>query len=196
MSQDTGNDAEKATSAEVVRALVENHRHFLAFLERRLGSRADAEDVLQEAFARGVAQAGSVQEGESATAWFYRILRNAVVDHHRRRAARDRASEGLARELEGAVEPPADVRDAICACVRELATTLKPEYQGALERVELGGASLQEYAAEARISANNAAVRLHRAREALRKRVVSSCGTCAEHGCIDCTCTAPKHAAT
>jgi hypothetical protein len=27
-----------------------------------------------------------------------------------------------------------------------------------------------------------------RAREALRKQVAVSCGTCAEHGCLNCTC--------
>jgi hypothetical protein len=46
----------------------------------------------------------------------------------------------------------------------------------------------REFAAEAGITANNAGVRVFRAREALRKRVVRSCGTCAEHGCLDCTC--------
>ena len=38
------------------------------------------------------------------------------------------------------------------------------------------------------ITANNAGVRVFRARQALRKRVVSWCGSCAERGCIDCTC--------
>ena len=32
-------------------------------------------------------------------------------------------------------------------------------------------------------------VRVFRAREALRRQVAASCGTCAEHGCIACTCT-------
>jgi len=30
--------------------------------------------------------------------------------------------------------------------------------------------------------------KLARAREALKKQVVRSCGTCADHGCLDCTC--------
>ena len=34
----------------------------------------------------------------------------------------------------------------------------------------------------------SAAVRVHRAREALRRQVVASCGSCAEHGCLSCTC--------
>ena len=37
-------------------------------------------------------------------------------------------------------------------------------------------------------SSNNAAVRVFRAREALRKQVARACGACATHGCVDCTC--------
>jgi RNA polymerase sigma-70 factor (ECF subfamily) len=79
----------------------------------------------------------------------------------------------------------------VCRCVARLADTLKPEYAEALRRIEVDGLSVQQFAAEAKITANNAGVRVFRAREALRKRVVSSCGTCAEHGCLDCTCGAP-----
>ena len=178
---------EKALSSEVIQSLVTSHREFARFLERRVGSKADAEDILQEAFVRGVQRAGSVREGESATAWFYRVLRNAVVDHHRRRGAEARGSEALGRELDIA-EPAPEVHSAICSCVRTLAETLKPEYAAALQRIEVDGVTLQDFATEAGISTNNAAVRVHRAREALRKRVTTSCGTCAEHGCLDCTC--------
>ena len=52
-------------------------------------------------------------------------------------------------------------------------------------------APVQDYAVEAGITANNAGVRVFRAREALRKRVVRWCGSCAERGCIDCTCGEP-----
>ncbi len=76
---------------EVMQALVDNHRQFLAFLERRVESRADAEDILQDAFVRGLEKGGQLRDGESAVAWFYRLLRNAVVDHYRRRGAAGRA---------------------------------------------------------------------------------------------------------
>ena len=49
-----------STEAAVQR-LVAGHRDFLAFLERRLGSRAQAEDVLQDAFVRGLPRVGEVE---------------------------------------------------------------------------------------------------------------------------------------
>ena len=170
-----------------VEVLVENHRAFLRFLERRLGSRDAAEDVLQEAFARTVDRLDDVPE-EALVPWFYRVLRNAVVDRHRRSQAESRGLAGLARELADAAAPPPDVRAEICACVGLLATTLKPEYADALAAVDVGGMPVKAFAAAAGLTASNAGVRLFRARAALKRRLAQSCGTCADHGCLDCSC--------
>jgi len=172
----------------VVDKLVANHRTFLAFLEKRVGSRAEAEDILQEAFARGIERGDAVRDEEAVVAWFYRMLRNAVIDRHRRRGAAARGLESLARELGDEKTPPREFVETACGCVKQLSETLKPEYADALNRVEVEGVAVKDYAEQLGISANNAAVRVHRAREALRKRVLQSCGTCAEHGCVDCTC--------
>jgi DNA-directed RNA polymerase specialized sigma24 family protein len=76
----------------------------------------------------------------------------------------------------------------ICACVSRLAATLKPEDGEALVAIEVHQTAVKAFAQAKGISASNAAVRVFRAREALKKRVTESCGTCAEHGCVDCTC--------
>lgn len=178
------------TSAEVVRVLVENHREFLRFLERRVGRRDVAEDILQSAFVRSLDKADTLRDDEAIVAWFYRALRNATIDHHRRSGAADRALDQFAAELETSVEPIEAVRDEACRCVARLAETLRPEYAEALRRVEVDGASMAAFAEEKGITPNNAAVRVHRAREALRRQVTASCGTCAEHGCVECTCGA------
>jgi RNA polymerase sigma factor (sigma-70 family) len=179
---------EAALPPAAVAVLVSNHRNFLRFIEQRVGSRAEAEDILQEAFVKGVERLGGLRDGESASAWFYRVLRNAVIDHYRRRGSANRALDAFAQELEQQVEPVLEIEQAVCACVRTLSQTLKPEYAQALQRIEVDGLSVNGYAAELGIQAGNAAVRVHRAREALRRRVMASCGSCAEHGCLNCTC--------
>ena len=170
-------------------ALLDNHRAFLAYLERRVGDRALAEDILQEAFAKVVARPGQAPEGEAIVPWFYRTLRNAAIDQFRRRGAADRAVEAFARELETHEHPTVEMAREICACVSRLAGTLKPEYAGALQAIEVEGTPVKAYAERHGLSASNAAVRVFRAREALKKRVLESCGVCAEHGCVDCTCS-------
>jgi RNA polymerase sigma factor (sigma-70 family) len=173
---------------DLTQQLVDHHRQFLGFLERRLGDRALAEDILQDAFVKSIEKADDIRDETSSVAWFYRTLRNAVIDHYRRSGTRNRALESLAREMEGAFEPPPELRDAICGCVSQLAATLKPEYESALRRIDVEGAAVQDFATETGITANNASVRLFRAREALRKQVKTSCGTCADHGCLECSC--------
>ena len=81
-----------------------------------------------------------------------------------------------------------DILQDAFAKVSRLTTTLKPEYAEALQAVEMRGTPVRAFAEQKRLSANNAGVRLLRAREALKRRVMESCGTCAEHGCVNCTC--------
>lgn len=173
---------------EVVAVLVQNHRKFLAFLERRVGSRDIAEDILQDAFVRGLARGGQLRDEESVIAWFYRALRNALVDHWRRKSSERRIFEDSAAD--GSAEPSTDpeLMNTVCECATALLDTIKPEYAEALRRVEVDGVSVKDFARERDVTPNNASVRLFRAREALRRQVERACGTCAKHGCVDCTC--------
>jgi RNA polymerase sigma-70 factor (ECF subfamily) len=168
---------------------VAGHRDFLAFLERRVESREAAEDILQSAFARGLDRDTDVPD-EKVVAWFYRVLRNAVIDHYRRRSAASRAAEAWGHEFVEGREPDAQLHHEICQCVSGLLATLKPEYQDALRIVDLEDGKLSDLANETGITAENAAVRVHRARKALRRQVEQACGTCAVHGCFDCRCSA------
>lgn len=176
---------------EVLRILVDNHARFLAFLEPRVGSREVAGDILREAFVRGLGRADTVRDPEAVTARFYRLLRHALADHHQRQEAEERALEPVAAEAEHAEAPfDEELMGAVCSCVLSLLDTLKPEYAAALRSVDLDGESVQAFAEEAGITSNNAAVRLYRAREALRRQLIDCCKTCATHGRLDCDCAA------
>ena len=180
-------DPSTALSPEAIAQLVKGHREFLAFLERRVESRAVAEDILQAAFTRGLERGGDVKD-EKVVAWFYRVLRNAVIDHYRHRSSTARAMEAWGREFPDVQEPEAELRQEICRCVSGLLETLKPEYREALRIVDLEEGKLKDLAQQSGITAENAAVRVHRARAALRRRIEQACGTCSVHGCLDCSC--------
>ena len=169
-------------------ALLENHRAFLRYLERRVGERALAEDILQDAFAKVIGAPHRAPAGEAVIPWFYRSLRNAVVDQVRRRRSEERALEAFAREIATRDRPDRELEREICACVLRLAATLKPAYAEALEAVEIAWKSVKTFALERGLSPGNAAARVFRARAALKRLVIESCGVCAEHGCVNCTC--------
>lgn len=169
---------------KVLALLAKDHAELLGFVTKRVGDRAAAEDILQEAAKRGLEHAGDLRDDSSVRAWFYQILRNAIADEHRRRGRAARAAEqpGLAAE----VDP--ELASNVCKCVAQLKDTLKPEYAAAITRIEVDEVSVKDYAAESGISSGAAAVRVFRARAALRKQVARACGACAEHGCFDCNC--------
>lgn len=170
-------------------ALLLRHKaQFLALLTRHLDDHAQAEDLLQTAYLKALTAGGTIREDEKVMGWFSRVLRNVLVDHYRQQAAMERLEARLVRETP--VMPALDeaLSHTVCQCVLELAQALKPEYREILQRVELEEASLHEVAETLGITPNNASVRLHRARRALRTALLHICGICAEHGCLDCTC--------
>ncbi|HUS30667.1 MAG TPA: sigma-70 family RNA polymerase sigma factor [Kofleriaceae bacterium] len=187
-------DDESRPTDEIVAQLVASHREFLAFIERRVGDRALAEDILQDALVKNLHRVDEIRD--SAIGWFYRVLRNAIIDRARRANVQRARLDAFAHELEATATDETELRNEVCRCVTTLASTLKPEYADALQRIDIDGVAVKDYAETAGISASNAGVRVFRAREALRKQVGRACGTCATHGCFDCTCgTSSAHPA-
>jgi DNA-directed RNA polymerase specialized sigma24 family protein len=67
----------------------------------------------------------------------------------------------------------------VCACVFQLAETLKPEYVKPLRAVDFDGKPLSLFAKAVGITPDTAAARLRRVRAALGERIRASCGICA-----------------
>ena len=176
-------------SPQVLRTLLTNQRRLLSFLQRRVGDAELAAEILQDAFLKAIERGHTLREEESSLAWCYRLLRNAIIDRHRRSHAEQGALDRLAREAGATVDLA--LAQEVCACMTELVFTLKPEYAQILRRVDLAEARIDHVAEELGITPNNASVRLHRARQALRQRLEQLCGACAHHGCLNCTCSRP-----
>src|SRR3954447_784397 len=86
-----------AAAALVVRVSPQLHRFFAA----HSGSRADADDLLQETWLRIHKVRHTYRAGEPALPWFYAIARHVRVDHYRklaRAAAGERKLEEMSRE--------------------------------------------------------------------------------------------------
>jgi RNA polymerase sigma factor (sigma-70 family) len=178
-------------------ALAELGRHraqFVAFARRRVATDADAEDLVQQAFARAAERLGDLRDPQTARAWFFRVLRRLVIDQYARRAVRERKLEELGPSLEVATPEEA----ASCACALGLLETLRPEYADIVKRVDLHDQPVDQVAVALGISANNAGVRLHRARARLRADLQAMCGpgaAAARAPCGDCDCPPPPVAA-
>jgi RNA polymerase sigma-70 factor (ECF subfamily) len=150
-------------------------RH-LRYLIARLRSREDAEDVLQDFTLKALQGAAGVRE-DRIDAWLNVSLRNALFDRYRRDGARRRLAEAAAAEPPACDEPD-EVDDVAIRCLSESIAELKPSYATILRRVDLEEAPLKAAAEQFGLTANNVAVRLHRAREALRQAMHVRCSAC------------------
>lgn len=174
-----------AVCPSALAATLEGHREaFLAFLRSRLPPGDDAEDVLQKALLRAVEKAATLREAESVVPWFYRVLRRALADAYARRADDERRLSGL----DEAWDEMAPEAVELCKCTVGLLRSLRSDYADILRRVDVEGESLSDVARASGITANNATVRLHRARKALREAVIACCGTESPRAYVDCDC--------
>lgn len=158
-------------------ALGGRRRELVAWARKRVG--AAAEDVVQEAALRALEKADQLSNPAAARAWLFSIVRRLV------------AEEGSKRRSEPLVAEPAAERDEppdACACVMKQIEALTPAQATLLTRVVVDGASVSEVADELGITANNAWVRLHRARGALKKQLRAHCGAESLRQCLDCGC--------
>lgn len=169
------------------------HRNaFKAFLAARVGSEAEAEDILQNGLLKALQRAGELQDDAKLTAWFYQLLRNAIVDHYRSRGSARRRHDALGETIaalgEDIVAAPKGWNAQVCGCLGGVVETLKPQHAELLRRVDLNGESVQAAAQALKITPNSASVALHRARKDLRARLETFCGDCADGACLDCDC--------
>lgn len=174
-----------------VSVYVQEHRAALvAFIERQVGDSALAEDILHDSLLRTLRSEPAFEGEEHLARWLYRVLRNAITDAYRRHDAAARALERFAQEHPEPMMAPQE-EAALCACFRLLLPTMKKEYAALIE-AELDGADPGEIAARFGIAPGNLRVRRHRARQQLRARLEETCRSCAQHGCVDCSCTPPS----
>ncbi|RAI01478.1 RNA polymerase subunit sigma-70 [Acuticoccus sediminis] len=195
-ADDERDAATKAADAAVRRALVESRRQILSFLQRRLGNSEAAEDVLQAFMLRAIERSTQLRDVRSVRGWLSRILATTIVDHQRR-STRRRQREAVMNpnDIEALkIEADEELDEAVCNCLYKLLPTLKPDYAEVIWRVDLLGEPRERVAASLGVTLNNVTVRLHRGRQALKKRLEEMCLTCPIHGFLDCRCEEAERA--
>ncbi len=166
--------------------LLEHLEAFVGFVRSRTGDPELAADLVQDCLLKALKAEQVPDDAEGAVTWFYRVLRHAIIDAHRRRTTRDQALAKLAVELPETLEP--EEAGAVCQCVLKLLPVLPEADAELLRRVDLEGESASELARAAGERVNTVNVRLLRARRRLREQVERTCRACATHGCLDCDC--------
>ncbi len=162
----------------------ELHEQLLGFIARRVRTREDAEDILQEVMLRVHRSSGELERVQHVTGWIYRIASNAIVDHYRRPSRRELpAGRQLdadqpvdSRATEVADEPDtAELRAELARCVAPLLERLPESYRQALELTEVEGLTQSDAAARLGLSVSGMKTRVQRARRLLRDVLLDCC---------------------
>jgi RNA polymerase sigma-70 factor (ECF subfamily) len=86
------------------------------------------------------------------------------------------------------VPPFEEVAGNLCSCAYAILPSLRPSHAELIRRIDLWGESSKTVAQDLAMTRNNVRVRLHRARQVLRARLVAFCGACCERDCRECWC--------
>jgi RNA polymerase sigma-70 factor (ECF subfamily) len=123
---------------------------------------------------------GSLDDQERVTAWVFRIARNVITDHYRRKGRR---RDVLAGDVEPAADQSAeawlDDQEATLAelagCIRPLVHALPNDYRRALELTDFQGHSQADAASIEGISVSGMKSRVQRGRRQFATLVKQCC---------------------
>lgn len=140
------------------------------------GDRAEAEDIVQEAFLQAYLKLGSFQRQSAFYTWLYRIAFNNTVSRKRKKRVEDsvdRSRDAAGAEPAAAGEAPGDPleRQEQARQIREALAQLSDEHRSVLVLREIDGCDYDAIAQTLAINIGTVRSRLHRARLALREKL-------------------------
>jgi RNA polymerase sigma-70 factor, ECF subfamily len=146
----------------------------------------DADDLLQETAAKAFAAFGNFEEGSNLAGWLYRIMVNAHISEHRKRARRpalqltetisDRDMLAHGEQAGGAASSPEEYvlarfgDPAIATAMRSLSEV----YRTTVYYADVEGLTFREVAARLDVPIGTVMSRLHRGRKQLREALRST----------------------
>ncbi len=145
----------------------------LAFIRGKVADENEADDILQDVFLRLHAGLCCREAVTHLDAWIYRVTRNLIVDHYRRRRPVEELPDTIAARQDSDLEE--DPRARLAFSLRETIDELPAPYREALIATEYEGLSQQQLAERAGISLSGAKSRVQRARERLRQLLLDCC---------------------
>ena len=106
-----------------------------AFISRRVADVDTADDLTQEVLLKVHRAGHDIEAVDDVAAWIYRIARNTLIDHYRRRDRHpdpaELPSEIVALDL---ADDAALAREQLAGCLRPMVEALDPIYRDALAR--------------------------------------------------------------
>jgi RNA polymerase sigma-70 factor (ECF subfamily) len=140
------------------------------YLIHRLADPALAEDLLQDVFVKAMRQGARFCTLDHPRAWLFQVARNALADHLRLAKAQVPLPEDLPAD-----EPEVAPVDALAGCIGQVLAELPEGDRDILQRCDLEGMKLQDYADAHRLGLPAVKSRIQRARARMREAMTRTC---------------------
>ena len=174
MNQERAAAAESAANADDRRAFAQVADDLRTFVRRRVRDEHAADDLTQDVLTRFAAQLGRGEPLRTATAWLFRVARNAIVDHYRKQPPATGGSDDLGA-LALADEPVADELAQLRASFRRFVHELPGPDREAVLLTGYEGLTQQQLAIRLGIPLSTAKSRVQRARARLAVALHACC---------------------
>lgn len=148
---------------------------------RMLGNRHEAEDIAQEAFIRAYVNIQTFDEKRKFSTWLYRIATNLTIDRIRKKKpdyfldAEIKGSEGLSMYSQLSAEQPLPEEEVesleLQEYIQQQIMDLPPKYRTVIILRYIDELPLQEISEILDMPVGTVKTRIHRGREALRKKL-------------------------
>jgi RNA polymerase sigma-70 factor (ECF subfamily) len=142
------------------------------FIRRRVSDDATADDLTQETLLKVYRSRARWPDGERLEAWLYRIARNTIIDHYRRRRPTEELPAAVAAEPRDEVD---ELRTAVTATMRRFLADMPVLYREPVRLAELEGLPLAKIALRLDLSLSAVKARVRRGRAMLKKQLQDCC---------------------
>jgi len=144
------------------------------FIVKRVGSEHDAEDILQDVFAKIHSNLPNLEGQEKITAWVHQITRNTIIDYYRLQGRARMQTSEMSEDLPDEV-PIDDAVEDIASCLSHMIDDLPERYRQAITLTEYDGLSQRGISEQLGMSLSGAKSRIQRARGKLKDMLLECC---------------------
>jgi len=152
----------------------EFNQELLNYIDKRVGNRFDAEDILQETYLKIYKSIEQIEDETKLKSWIYKITRNTIIDYYR---TRRESSIDIDQLMIAIPEDDSEINmnDEIASCLGQIMFDLSARDKEIIELHNLNGMKHKEISDKLDISLSSSKMRLKRAKVKLKDILVECC---------------------
>lgn len=151
------------------------HLELLNYVKRKVRSREDAEDIVQNVFVKISASIDQLDEDVKIKNWLFTVTRNTIIDYYRVNASKRKLA--ISEELNDEIAEVEDIDQTkgLDQCMGSMIGLLPEEYRDIIMESEINGIKQKELAEKYGIAYPSMRSKVQRGRERLKQLFYNCC---------------------